>query len=720
MPTIRSQSASNAPLRRDSGACDLAAPIDGIAAICSNQAEREQFFSDSIELAAIGIAYVHVNGSILYVNAWLASLLGYRASELVGMTVKQISHPDDKSLTDGFRAQLHAGTIDSFQLEKRYVRKDGSTVWADLRTAVKRSASGLALHDFSVIHDISARKQAEAALRDSEARFRSLTALYSDSYWEEDAQQRIVRMTRRGGITDERYVGRTLEELGSVPEAGWEAYRSAYLAHKPFRDQVLTMVVQGRTLWLSMSGEPILDEAGCFAGYRGVTRDITRRRRADARIEYLATHDSLTGLHNRSMFSQLLGVQIETSRRYEQGFGVMFIDLDRFKVINDSLGHEAGDQLLCEVAARLKSSLRASDVLARLGGDEFVVLLQQCASEGDVSAAVNNLMAKLTQPMNVCGHDCQITASIGVARFPEHGIDELTLMKNADIAMYAAKRDGKNTFCSYSPDLESPSSIGLTIETQLRYAMENGELSLHYQPKIDLGSDRISGVEALLRWNNPKLGSVSPAQFIPVAEETGLIVPIGRWVLRTACLQNAEWQRAGLPAVCVAVNLSPRQFSDAKLLDDVAAALNDSGLAPQFLELEITESVVMHTPERAIALLVAIKNLGVRLAIDDFGTGYSSLAQLKRFPIDTLKVDRSFIRDLPFDRGDMAITEAIIAMGRALSLTVVAEGVETSEQKTFLGLHSCDEMQGFHFSKPLPPEQFATLLGAQQSSGAEA
>jgi diguanylate cyclase (GGDEF)-like protein/PAS domain S-box-containing protein len=677
--------------------------------------EREQLFRDTIELAAIGIAHVHESGRFLYVNRSFADMLGYTPQELLGLTVRQISHPDDKAVTNAARARLRSGAVNSFQVEKRYLHKDGGTVWVDIRAAVKRSPSGEALHDITIIHDISARKQAEAALRESEARFRSLTALYSDWYWEEDAEQRIVRMTGRDGMADARYLGRTLEELGCMPELGWEAYRAATHNRLPFRDQVLSIVMSGQTRWFSMSGEPILDENGRFAGYRGVTRDITQRRQSDAHIEYLATHDSLTGLHNRSMFSQLLGIQLETARRYERSFAVMFIDLDRFKVINDSLGHEAGDQLLREVAERLKAALRASDVLARLGGDEFVVLLQQCASEDDVAAAAEKVMGTLMRPMTVCGHECRVTASIGIARFPGDGEDEQALMKHADIAMYAAKEDGKNTFRLYSSELSSAAPQKLVLETRLRHALENGELSLHYQPKIELGRDRISGVEALLRWNSEAHGAVSPAQFIPIAEETGLIVPIGKWVLRTACMQSMAWQRAGLPPVCVAVNLSPRQFADPNLLADVARTLAESGLAPELLELEITESVVMHAPERAIQLLVNIKALGVRLAIDDFGTGYSSLAQLKRFPIDTLKVDRSFIRDLPSNAEDMAITEAIIAMARSLRLTVVAEGVETTEQKAFLGDRACDQMQGFHFSRPLPAEQFAALLGAQRS-----
>ncbi|OGA08077.1 MAG: diguanylate cyclase [Betaproteobacteria bacterium RIFCSPHIGHO2_12_FULL_69_13] len=459
-----------------------------------------------------------------------------------------------------------------------------------------------------------------------------------------------------------------------------------------------------------MNGEPVFDEPGTFAGYRGTSRDVTARKQAEERIQYLATHDGLTGLPNRTMFSQLLNLALETARRYRRKFAVLFIDLDRFKVINDSLGHEAGDTLLQETATRLKKVLRSSDIVARLGGDEFVVLLQEVKGAEQVAAAARKILSAVIKPMQILGQECRVTASIGVSMFPADAADEQSLMKNADIAMYLAKEEGKNNFQFYSKGLKTQSLEKLALETNLRRALERNEFSLHYQAKLDLGSGAIAGVEALLRWTSRELGALAPAQFIPLAEETGLIVPIGRWVLRTACAQGVAWQRQGLRPMRIAVNLSPRQFADPDLLTDIAAALRETGMPPELLELEITEGMVMHNPERAIALLTAIKQMGLRLAIDDFGTGYSSLAQLKRFPIDTLKVDRSFIREIPKDAEDRAITEAIIAMGKSLSLTVVAEGVETEEQQAFLREHACDQMQGYYFSKPIAPGEFAELL----------
>jgi diguanylate cyclase (GGDEF)-like protein len=437
------------------------------------------------------------------------------------------------------------------------------------------------------------------------------------------------------------------------------------------------------------------------------------KTRADERIEYLASHDSLTDLPNREMFNGMLRRAIEAAERYQRRFALLFIDLDRFKVINDSLGHDAGDRLLVEIGGRLRHALRSSDVVARLGGDEFVVILEEAAERPEVERIAGELLSALSQPLQLSGHECQTTASIGIAMYPSDGTDMQTLTKNADIAMYLAKEDGKNGFRFFTREFKTQSIERLTLESALRRALERDQFTLHYQPKIDMASGQITGVEALLRWNHPDLGSVSPAQFIPLAEETGVIVPIGRWVLKEACAQNMAWQRRGLRPVTMAVNLSPRQFADGHLLQDVDEALMASGMSPVLLQLEVTESMVMRNVSRAIKILDAIQSRGIRLAIDDFGTGYSSMSLMKQFPIDTIKIDRSFVRDLPVDSEDQAIAQAIISMGKALGMTVVAEGVETPEQQAFLRSHACDEMQGFLFSKPLPPKQMADLLQAE-------
>jgi diguanylate cyclase (GGDEF)-like protein len=440
------------------------------------------------------------------------------------------------------------------------------------------------------------------------------------------------------------------------------------------------------------------------------------KNRADQRIQFLATHDDLTRLPNRVMFNQLFERSIKLARRDGNKCAVLFIDLDRFKVINDSLGHSAGDTLLIEVAKRLRNCVRESDVVARLGGDEFVVMLDQISDRDEVAAVARKILAALLLPIILAGHECRTTGSVGIAVFPENGSDSLTLTKNADIAMYLAKEEGKNDFRFFSSEIKSQSIERLMLESDLRHALELDQLTLHYQPKLDVRTGRITGLEALLRWAHPELGDLPPAQFISLAEETGLIIPIGHWVLKTACAQNMAWQRDGLPSISMAVNLSPRQFLDENLLRDIDEVLISTGMPAHLLQLEITESMVMQNVDRAVKLLDQIQSRGVRLAIDDFGTGYSSMSLMKQFPIDTIKIDRSFVRDLENSSEDRAIAKAIISMGKALGLTVVAEGVETVEQDAFLRGHECDELQGYLFSRPIPAEAIALLLRPTLSS----
>lgn len=428
------------------------------------------------------------------------------------------------------------------------------------------------------------------------------------------------------------------------------------------------------------------------------------------RVEYLAYHDGLTGLPNRSLFSKLLGQSINEAHRYDRQLAVAFLDLDRFKQINDTLGHDAGDQLLREVSNRLKGCVRGSDSVARLGGDEFVALLLNLDDPKYAASVAQKILAVIAKPFTLNGREFRVTASIGISAYPQDGLDEQTLTKNADIAMYQAKAEGKNNFQFYSAALNANSLERLTLESGLRHALEHNEFRLCYQAKRDIGSGRITGMEALLRWEHPDLGLLAPMQFIPMAEETGLIVPIGRWVLETACSQNVAWQNAGVPPLTIAVNLTARQFADERLLEDVSAALQTTGMDPHLLEFEISESVLIGDVDATLRILTALKRLGTRIAIDDFGIGYSSLTMLQRFPLDTIKIDRSFIRTIAADPDNWGLADAVITMGKNLSLTVVAQGVETGEQAEFLRAHACDELQGFYFSRPLPPEEFAQLL----------
>lgn len=433
------------------------------------------------------------------------------------------------------------------------------------------------------------------------------------------------------------------------------------------------------------------------------------------RVEYMAFHDNLTDLPNRALFGELLSQMTEHAKRYDKRLALLFLDLDRFKGINDSLGHDAGDELLREITRRLQDSIRASDVVARLAGDEFVVLLPELGSRAQAEPVAEKIRDAASKPFVLFGHEFRITVSIGISIFPDDGEDQETLLKNADSAMYHAKEQGKNNFQFYTKELDTNSLERLTFESSLRHALERDEFRLHYQAKRNLSTGEVTGMEALLRWQHPELGLIAPMQFIPLAEETGLIIPIGHWVLRTACQQNVAWQKQGYPSLTMAVNLSARQFLDDNLVDDIKRALDDTGMDPHLLELEITESMVMQDLQRTIQVLEELKAMGIRVAIDDFGTGYSSLSNLKHFPVDTIKIDRSFVGDAARSAEDQGLTQAVIAMGKTLSLRVVAEGVETQTQFSFLRSQSCDEFQGFYGNEPLPPERFATVLSEQHT-----
>jgi diguanylate cyclase (GGDEF)-like protein len=444
--------------------------------------------------------------------------------------------------------------------------------------------------------------------------------------------------------------------------------------------------------------------------------ELHEHRIAAERAEYLAYYDTLTDLPNRSMFSKLLNEHISQARRFKRQLAVLFLDLDHFKHINDSLGHDAGDELLQGVAKRLKTCLRDSDTVARLGGDEFVVVLPELDEGRYVLTVAQKILSAIAKPFVLIGEEFRVTASIGISTYPQDGTDEQTLTKNADIAMYQAKEEGKNNFQFYSAKLNAVSLERLNLESGLRHALERNEFQLHYQTKLDIRSGLITGMEALLRWQHPDLGTVAPMKFITVAEETGLIVPIGKWVLRAACMQNVAWQNQGLPQMNMSVNLTERQFFDENLLKDLKTILADTGMVAHLLELEITESLLMQDVKKTMQILIKLKEMGIRIAIDDFGIGYISLSTIKQFPLDTIKIDRSFIRDVANDAEDKALAEAIIAMGRKLSLNIVAQGVETKAQADFLRQNACDEFQGFYFHKPVPADQMMGLLRAQSDT----
>lgn len=443
---------------------------------------------------------------------------------------------------------------------------------------------------------------------------------------------------------------------------------------------------------------------------RARTRAMEERVALAQRVEYFAYHDNLTELPNRALFSRLFTQGIQYARRYDKQLALLFLDLDHFKAINDSLGHEAGDELLQELGRRLRHSVRESDIVARLGGDEFVILLPEINEGLQVQPVADKILTAVGRPLTLAGQEFRITISIGAALYPLDGEDEQTLMKNADTAMYYAKERGRNNFQFYSEELNSDSLERLTLESSMRKALQNNEFRLFYQSKHDMRSGHITGIEALLRWQHPDLGLIAPMQFIPLAEENGLIVSIGRWVFDTALRQNVAWQKEGVPKLSMAVNLSARQFLDENLVLDIRNALRESGMDPELLELEITEMMIMHDMKATIRILQELKQLGVRIAIDNFGTGYSSLSKLKGFPFDTIKIDGSFIQDAVPGIEGKSLTGAIIELGKSLGFTVVAEGVESKEQVDYLRLHACDQYQGFYINKPMPAQEFADVV----------
>jgi diguanylate cyclase (GGDEF)-like protein/PAS domain S-box-containing protein len=649
-----------------------------------------------------------LSGNFTFVSRAFCRLLGYSEHELNGRNVRELQKSE--AAASMFRAfsDVYRTGIPTKGFDWEMVCKGGAEMLVEGSAHPIKNVHGRAIGFHGILRDVTARRSAERALRENEERFRSLTHLSSDWYWEQDSEFRFIRFEGPRKADFGSYLGKTTREIGMEVESG-ESHFARLRGARPYRDVVMYYVLFGEKRYLSMSGEPIFDH-GHFIGYRGVARDITGRKRADERVQYLATHDELTGLPNRTMFSQILSRAIKKGQAEKGTFAVLFVDLDRFKIINDSLGHAPGDVLLSAIGSRLNQSLRVGDAVGRLGGDEFVLLLQDVDGREQVSMIAREILSSIIKPVILLGQECRVTASIGIAMYPDDGQDEQSLTKNADVAMYRAKEEGKNNFRFYSRDIMGQSIERLMLESSLRNALERNEFFLHYQPKKSLSTGDITGVEALLRWKHPELGVVAPQSFIPLAEDTGLIVPIGQWLMKTVCSQNMAWQHQGLPALNIAVNLSASQFSDDGLLQCIDEALAESGLPAERLEIEITESMVMKNAEGAVKLLNDIRQRGVRLAIDDFGTGYSSMALIKRFPIHTLKIDRSFVREIPKNPEDNAIAEAIIGMAKALGLSVVAEGVETTEQEDFLRARACDEMQGFLFSKPLAPEAFAVMM----------
>lgn len=561
--------------------------------------------------------------------------------------------------------------------------------------------------------DITDLKRVEEQLRRSEARFRDFAEAAGEFVWETDVEGRYTFLSPKVKnvleYNDRDLIGRRVAELMPAGEAErvdrWiEEHTEPDGAFRDLEHMVLTR--SGTTVWIMVNAVAVRDAAGALLGHRGTVRDVTDRKQAEERISQLATRDPLTGLPNRLLLHDRLEQALVNARRSKESVALMFLDLDRFKNINDSLGHHVGDLLLKEVAARVQGCLRKGDTLSRLGGDEFVVTVEGLQHAEDAAQVARKILNSLARPMEIAGNTLTTSCSVGISIFPADGDDSATLMKNADTAMYHAKEKGRRNYQFFSREMNIRAVERHDLETALRLALDRDEFVLHYQPQVDIASSKVIGVEALLRWQHPRKGLVAPSMFIDVAEETGLIDAIGLWALRAACEQNKRWQEAGLPPLRMAVNISARQFDQPReFAKSVNRILAMTGLDPSWLELEMTESVLWKTADESIQVLRKLGKNGTRIAVDDFGTGYSSLAYLNQLPIHTLKIDRSFVRELGSNKESDVIVATIIGMAHGLKLRVTAEGVDNLAQLAMLKRLGCDEHQGFLFSKPLPPDE---------------
>jgi diguanylate cyclase (GGDEF)-like protein/PAS domain S-box-containing protein len=670
------------------------------------------YFTSSYERSRLGergtLGLVGVDGVVralrrgdkMFFNQQLEGSAGKYSGmrELHGIGLNVLIGLDEKELMAGFERQrreklIEAGTLSAGLLVLTGVLWLWSWQGARNRARMRRAqetyaaASAASLDAFFVMREV----------RNQQGEIVDFKII--------DANQRAEQMT---GCSKHYLCGTTLCSL--IPEAR----TNGMLAHLVdvtrkggvHEQEWQSTVPQLRARWLHQ--QVVAVRGGLVA----IVRDISERKLAEERMVHLAHHDTLTGLPNRSLISDRLDMTIAQAQRNGGSVLVAFIDLDGFKLVNDGLGHNAGDELLKVVAERMSGCLRATDTVGRFGGDEFVLVLTEQGSAVDAAPVLERVREAVLQSISLCGQEVQVSCSIGVAVYPNDGHDVETLLMNADAAMYRAKEKGKNNCQFYTREMNACIEEKLVLLEGLRSALDDGQFRLVYQPKVDLTTGRVFGVEALVRWDHPEHGTIGPDRFIPLAEESGMIVALGEWILRSACLQNRAWQDAGLPPLCVSVNVSPRQFEEARLVERVQQALRDSGLAPEWLELEVTEGVIMRDLQQAVGKMAQVRAMGVSLSIDDFGTGYSSLSALKSFPISTLKIDKSFVRDLGRSSGDEAIASSIIGLAHRLRLRVIAEGVETEQQRSFLRENGCDEMQGYLFSRPLPPQQLEALLRA--------
>ncbi|MCX9155033.1 EAL domain-containing protein [Niveibacterium sp. 24ML] len=807
--------------------------------------DSEARFRSTFEQAAVGIAMCSLAGRYTRINHYFSEISGYSEADLLQADFRDVAHPEDAGLLDAKLAGLLASQQQVVSLEMRIRRRDQTAVWVAMTVSLVRGLSREPSQYMVVIEDISGRKQAEAVLRESEARMRTLVASLDEgivmrdadanvvvsndaaariyglsmqqmaryrldsglvryvtadgaprapetlppmralqtgevvsetvtfehaeggtrSIWTKstplrregestpyavvssiiditdrlhaeaemrlaasvfdnsveaivvaDASRRILRANRAfsnvTGFEPQEVIGRSLPDVaGSRHETGFFEGVSRTVERDGFwQGEVWNTRKNGKAFpeWLSVSS--VRGQDGEISHYVAVFADITERKASEARIKYLGHHDPLTGLPNRMLMQDRLLQAIARAHRERTMVGLLFLDLDRFKMVNDSLGHHAGDRLLQQVAERVRSCVRDSDTVCRQGGDEFIILLNPVQTADAPARVAEKILDALATPFEVDAHRIGTSFSIGISVYPNDGRDPETLMRNADTAMYHAKEGGRNTFRFFTEAMNANALDRLQLENALRQAIERKEMTLYYQPQVSLHDHQVVGAEALLRWQHPQRGFISPAKFIPIAEESGLIIPLGRWVLREACRQARAWEQKGLPPIMMAVNISALQFRRDNIVEMVRQVITETGHEPDRVELELTESLLMDNAEEVLATIHQLKSIGVRLSIDDFGTGYSSLSYLKRFAVDRLKIDQSFVRDVPGDSDDVAIVRAIIQLGEALKLDVIAEGAETIAQVEFLKREGCAEAQGYYWCPPVPPGVFESML----------
>jgi len=653
-------------------------------------------------------------GRWTYLNRAWQEVTGFPVASSIGTPLLESVYPTDLGTARRLLDSVLSGESPCERVDLRLKTSTGSYRWVELMARpfgrIGQGISGVT----GTLRDVTAKRLAEEALRENEERYRRIFSNIQDIYFESSMGGLIIEVSpsieNSLGYRRDQLIGMPFAMLCDDPEAVGEI-RERLQEYEQLRDfELLLRPRGGETLPCSVNASLVRDESGKPLKIVGSIRDISERKRAEEEIRSLAYHDQLTGLPNRSLLRDRMQQALAQARRQNRQMALLFLDLDRFKDVNDTLGHDAGDELLRMVARQLDSCVRQSDTVARLGGDEFVILLTSVKNAHDPVVVAEKILQLLTRPFVLNGKEVFTSTSIGIAMYPDDGADADTLLKHADMAMYEAKEHGRGHFQFFSEKMHQAAFDRNLLERKLRVALEEGQFQLYYQPQWDMRGRRLIGVEALVRWFHPEDGPISPARFIPVAEDTGLIRPLGEWVLRTACAQLRAWQDAGHRPIRVGVNISGRQFRQPDLVEMIDRILAETGLDPRQLELELTETYLMEDAAATSRTLEYLKVRGLELAIDDFGTGYSSLNYLKHFPIDRIKIDQSFVREVVSNADDAAIVEAIIAMANSLELDVIAEGVETARQLRFLKDRGCSEMQGYFFARPMPADEMGAYL----------